>query len=183
MLNVETTKLPGLLVIEPETANDACGQVRPGFHPTQYAAFGMTGRFSSDRFVKSFQGSLRGLYTIPTGQNILLTVVRGDMCLVVVDLRANSRHFGSHQVIEITEAQNRQIYISGGMAYGYIARSAVLDLHEKYTGFFDTETFKGVFWKDPSLAIEWPVHFPLVADAEARFPSLKQFVPDKVFAD
>jgi len=177
MLSVQSTNLPGLLLIEPEAITDMRGQTRPGFHPTQYATFGMTGRFSSDRHVRSFQGALRGLYILPQDQNMLLTLVRGDICLVVVDMRQKSRHFGSYQLVDITEAQNRQVYIPGGMAYGYCVRSDIVDIHEKYTGFYSDEGFKGLFWKDASLNIPWPVKFPLVSEAESRFPSLKELVP------
>lgn len=180
MLSVHTTPLSGLLLIDPQTLYDQRGVERCGFHPTQYAAFGMTGRFASDRHIRSFQGTLRGLYIIPEAQNMLLTLIRGDITLVVVDMRPKSRQFGTYQLLDINEAQNRQVYISGGRAYGYVIRSEIADLHEKYTGFYDSEGFKGIFWKDAELNIPWPVKFPMVSEAESRFPSLKHYTPECV---
>lgn len=177
-LNVQNTTIPGLYLIEPETTHDLRGVERPGFHPTKYAAFGITGNFASDRYVRSFQGSLRGLYVLPEGQNMLLTVTRGDIALVVADVRGDSRKFGTYEIIDISEAQNRQIYIKGGLAYGYVARADIVDVHEKYTGLYDSQAIRGIFWKDASLNIEWPVKFPLVSEEEARFPNLPQYVPE-----
>lgn len=178
MLSVQNTPISGLYLIEPETAHDMRGTTRPGFHPTQYAAFGITGNFASDRYVRSFHGSLRGLYILPEGQNMLLTLTRGDICLVVADVRGDSRTYGQHQMIDISEAQNRQVYIKSGLAYGYVARADVVDVHEKYTGMYDESNIRGLFWKDTSLAIEWPVKFPMVSEEEARFPNLPMFVPE-----
>ena len=176
-LAVHSTPIAGLHLIEPEVAHDLRGVERSGFHPTQYAAFGMTGRFASDRYVRSFQGTLRGLYILPNDQHMLINLIRGDISLVVVDIRPDSRTFGQHQMIDISEAQNRQAYLSGGLAYGYCVRSDVVDLHEKYTGFYDPQNVRGLFWKDASLNIQWPVKFPLVAENESRFPSLQEMLP------
>lgn len=177
MLSVQNTPIPGLMLIEPETTHDMRGVERPGFHPTQYASFGIAGRFASDRYVRSFQGTLRGLYVLPQDQNMLLTLTRGDVCMVVVDMRADSRQFGTFQMIDISEAQNRQVYVAGGLAYGYVTRSDIVDIHEKYTGFYDPQAIRGLFWKDASLDIPWPVKFPLVSEIESRFPGLPQLMP------
>jgi len=177
MLSVQNTPISGLQIIEPEATHDLRGLERTGFHPTQYAAFGMTGRFASDRYVRSFQGALRGLYILPDDQHTMLNLIRGDITLVVVDVRPNSRSFGTYQMIDITEAQNRQVYISGGLAYGYCVRSEVVDMHEKYTGFYDPQNVRGLFWKDASLNIPWPVKFPLVSESESRYPALRELVP------
>lgn len=177
MLSVQTSPLPGVFLIEPESAHDLRGAERSAFHPTQYAAFGMTSRFASDRYVRSFQGTLRGLYVLPEDQCLLFNLIRGDVCLVVVDARPESRHFGQFQLIDITEAQNRQVYISGGLAYGYCVRSDVVDVHEKYTGFYDPLAIKGLFWKDAALNIPWPVKMPMVSESDMRFPSLKELAP------
>lgn len=182
MLSVQNTPISGLHLILPETGHDARGMERAGFHPTQYAAFGMTGKFASDRYVRSLQGTLRGLYLLPEDQHMMLSLIRGDICLVVVDLRAKSRQFGMVQMIDINDAQNRQVYISGGLAYGYCARSDVVDIHEKYTGFYDPNTIRGLFWKDPTLNIQWPIKFPLVAESENRFSSLRELMPQTTYA-
>ncbi len=180
MLSVHNTPISGLLLIEPETSHDMRGVERPGFHPTQYAAFGIAGRFNSDRYVRSFQGTLRGMYILPEDQNMILTLTRGDISLVVADVRPGSRQFGTFQMIDINEAQNRQVYIKGGLAYGYVARGEIVDVHEKYTGFYDPQSIRGLFWKDAALNIQWPVKFPMVSEAEQRFPTLAQYTPECV---
>ena len=40
------------------------------------------------------------------------------------------------------------------------------------------QAIQGLFWKDSSLNIQWPVKFPMVSEEEARFPNLPQFVPE-----
>lgn len=180
MLSVQPTSLGGLYLIDPQSTHDARGVVRHAFHPTQYAAFGLTGRFLSDRLTRGFQGSLRGLYIIPEGQSLLLTLVRGDVTLAVVDTRIGSKTFGKTEMIELSESRNPQIYLSGGLAYGICVRSDSADIHEKFTGIYEEYAFHGLFWNDADLNIPWPVKFPQVSDEENRFPTMRQIFP--VFA-
>jgi dTDP-4-dehydrorhamnose 3,5-epimerase len=180
MLSVQSTPLCGLYLIEPKTVHDARGVVRQIFHPTQYAAFGLTGRFRSDRLTRGFQGSLRGLYIVPEGETVMLTLVRGDVTLAVADLRPGSRTFGKVQMIDLNESRSHQVYISGGLAYGVCVRSDSADMQEKFTGLYEEFAFQGLFWNDTDLAIQWPVRFPLISEEEARFPTMRQMFP--VFA-
>lgn len=180
MMNVHTSPFDGLVLIEPVALHDARGMERGGFHPTQYAAFGLTGRFTSDRYIRSFQGTLRGLYVLPNDQCLLFTLTRGDVTLAVVDTREGSKTFGQTHMIDLGESNNRQVYIPGGMAYGVCVRSDNADIHEKYTGFYDPLAIRGVFWNDADLQIPWPVKFPLVSDMENRFPAFRAVFP--VFA-
>jgi dTDP-4-dehydrorhamnose 3,5-epimerase-like enzyme len=122
MLNVQTTPLKGFFTVEPDSVHDMRGVTRPGFHPTDYAAFGLTGRFSSDTFFHGFQGSLRGLYILPSDRHVLLTLIRGDVTVVAADIRPNSRQFGRTHMVDLCDAQQRQLYISGGLAYGICVR-------------------------------------------------------------
>ncbi len=179
-MNIQPTPFDGLVLIEPVASHDVRGMERTGFHPTQYAAFGLTGRFASDRYIRSFQGSIRGLYILPHDQCLLFTLVRGDACVAVVDTRQGSKTFGRVHMIDLNESNNRQIYIPGGMAYGVCVRSDNADIHEKFTGLYDPIAILGLFWNDADLDIAWPVKFPLVSDTENRFPAFRAVFP--VFA-
>src|SRR5690606_41586158 len=97
MLSVQSTSLGGLYLIEPEAVHDARGVVRQTFHPTQYAAFGLTGRLHSDRLTRGFQGSLRGLDIVPEHHTVVITQVRGDVTLAVADGRGGSQTLGQAQ--------------------------------------------------------------------------------------
>lgn len=180
MLSVQSTSLGGLYLIEPEAVHDARGVVRQTFHPTQYAAFGLTGRFHSDRLTRGFQGSLRGLYIVPENETVMFTLVRGDVTLAVADVRAGSKTFGKIQMIELSEGYSPQVYLTAGLAYGICVRSDSADWQEKFTGIYEELAFQGLFWNDADLAIRWPVKFPLVSDEENRFPTMRSLFP--VFA-
>jgi dTDP-4-dehydrorhamnose 3,5-epimerase len=176
MLNVQSTPLRGLYVIEPDPCHDLRGSERSGFHPTEYAAFGLTGRFSSDKFIRGFQGCLRGLYILPEGRNMLLTLIRGDITIVAVDTRPTSRQFGKMHMVDISDAHNHQIYIAGGLTYGVCVRGECADWNEKYATVMDDSFQEGIYWKDADLNINWPVRFPLVSERDATFPALTALV-------
>lgn len=172
MLNVQQAPLKGVFLIEPEATHDMRGMVRPGFHPTDYAAFGLTGRFTSDCFFRGFQGSLRGMYVLPEDRHLLLTLIRGDITIVAADIRPHSRQFGKTFMVDISDAQQQQVYLSGGLAYGICVRGECADWHEKYAGLVAPGPVDGVYWQDRDLNIHWPVKYPLVSDHDAAFPTL-----------
>ncbi len=172
MLHVQSTPLKGMFLIESETTHDVRGMERNGFHPTEYAAFGLTGRFTSDRFFRGFQGCLRGLYILPEDRHLLLTLIRGDITVVAIDTRPTSRQFGKMHMVDVSDAQHHQIYLSGGLTYRLCVRGAPADWHEKYTAIVADETVDGIYWQDRDLNIPWPIRFPLVSDQDAAFPTL-----------
>lgn len=177
MLTVQTMTLPGLRLIE-QDADPARGGVasHTGYHPTQYAAFGITGGFASDRFLHGVQASLRGLYVVPDEQAMLLTPVQGELFIAVADVRPKSRRFGCVEIIELSHTSPRQIYIGAGLAFGVCTMSESAIWHERYTGFFDPAQADGVFWRDADLNIPWPVQFPLLSDRDASHPALEKLV-------
>ena len=176
MLNVQSTPLKGLYIIEPETQHDVRGCERNGFHPTEYAAFGLTGRFSSDKFIRGFQGCVRGLYILPTERHMLLTLIRGDLTIVAMDTRPQSRHFGKMHMVDVSDAHNHQVYISGGLTYGVCVRGECADWNEKFATVMDDSLQEGIYCKDEELNIHWPIKFPLISERDSGFPTLRQHV-------
>lgn len=190
-IEVQSTEIEGVLIIEPEKSGDMRGSQTTGYQAATYAAHGITTRYVTDQYIRSFKGVLRGLTYQKSGQKAeLFTVIRGHVHLVAVDVRQQSKTFGKWIAIDINEAHNRQVYLSPGIAFGYCTLSDTADIHVKQSCFADAHDDAGIFWNDADLNIDWPLTCPLVSDQENNYPQLRDiseaalpyYMGNKVFA-
>lgn len=181
-MQVQTTPLPGLLVIEPRVFADARGFFLEAFHVEKYAAHGIPGRWSQDNVSRSVRGTLRGLhYQRHHPQAKLVSVTRGAVWDVAVDLRRQSPTFGQWFGTELNDENHRQMYIPVGFAHGFCVLSETADFAYKCTELYRPDDERTVLWNDPELGIAWP-------DIEPRILSGKDqqglpLVQADVFAD
>jgi dTDP-4-dehydrorhamnose 3,5-epimerase len=112
---------------------------------------------------------LRGLhYQIKQPQGKLVRVVRGRIFDVAVDLRKSSPTFGRWVGQELSEDNNRQLWIPPGFAHGFLVQSEIADVLYKTTDYYAREHERVVIWNDPKLAIDWPLDGEPVLSAKDR---------------
>jgi dTDP-4-dehydrorhamnose 3,5-epimerase len=168
-MHVESTTLPGVIIVEPRVFNDPRGYFLETFQKTRYAEAGLTQEFVQDNQSRSSQGTLRGLhYQIQHAQGKLVWVIRGEVFDVAVDLRRGSATFGRWVGVYLSETNHRQLYIPPGFAHGFCVTSPEADFVYKCTDYYHPEYERTVLWNDPTLAIDWPVREPLVSDKDRR---------------
>ena len=81
----------------------------------RYAAVGYRSRFMQDNLSRSGQGNVRGLhFQNPNPQGKLVTVLRGSVLDIAVDVRKGSSTFGKHVRCELTEENRRQMWVPRG---------------------------------------------------------------------
>ena len=174
-MNVVASPLHGLLVIEPRALHDERGFVLESFQDARYAQAGITDTFVQDNHSRSAQGVLRGLhFQIRRPQAQLVTVIRGRVYDVCVDLRDGSPTFGTWFGVELSDSGPRQVYMAPGFAHGFCVLSDWADLHYKVSRRYDPGDSGGVRWNDPDIAITWPIELPLLASRDAAYPLLRE---------
>ncbi|HTN66724.1 MAG TPA: dTDP-4-dehydrorhamnose 3,5-epimerase, partial [Burkholderiaceae bacterium] len=90
------TRIPGLLILEPQVFGDARGFFYESFNQRRFQELtGITANFVQDNHSRSAQNVLRGLhYQIRQPQGKLVRVIAGEVFDVAVDLRRSSATFG-----------------------------------------------------------------------------------------
>ena len=158
-MKVSTTSLPGVLIIEPLVRHDARGFFLESFHQKAFRhATGQDVAFVQDNHSRSAQGVLRGLhYQVQQTQGKLVRVLRGSVFDVAVDVRRASSTFGRWTGVELTEFNQRQLWIPPGFAHGFLVTSASADVFYKTTDYYAPEFERCIAWNDPALGIEWPL--------------------------
>ncbi len=153
------TAIPDVLVIEPRVFGDARGFFFESFNQQAFdEATGTRHRFVQDNHSRSSRGVLRGLhYQLPPhAQGKLVRVVRGAVWDVAVDIRRGSPTFGQWVGEELSEDNQRQLWIPPGFAHGFAVLSDSADFLYKTTDYYDPPSERGIAWDDPRLAIAWP---------------------------
>ena len=173
-MNVTRTPLDGVLVIEPTRFSDDRGFFLESYQDARYGDIGIADRWVQDNHSRSAKHVLRGLhFTKHKPQAQLLTVMRGRIFDVVVDLRPGSSTRGKWFGTELSDEGPRQVYMPHGFAHGFCVLSDYADLHYKVTQHYDPKDEGGLRWNDPDVGIQWPVREPIVSDRDRGHPLLR----------
>jgi len=120
---------------------------------------------------------LRGMhFQVKRPQAQIVTVMRGCIFDVGVDLRQNSSTFGQWYGFELSDVGQRQVYMAPGIAHGFCVLSDLADLHYKVSRFYDPDDECGMLWNDSEVNIDWPSINPLIHQRDATYQSLSQLI-------
>lgn len=121
---------------------------------------GVESDFVQDNYSHSTKrGTLRGLHfqSPPFAQAKLVTVLKGSIFDVAVDLRRSSPTYGHHVGVELSVDNGHQILVPRGFAHGFVTLEDDTHVIYKVDAVYAPEHDLGVIWNDPDLAIDWPV--------------------------
>ncbi|HHJ4328210.1 TPA: dTDP-4-dehydrorhamnose 3,5-epimerase [Klebsiella pneumoniae] len=174
-MKVIETRLPGVLIIEPRVFGDARGFFLETFQTERYRQIGIDLPFVQDNHSRSARGVLRGLHfqrTRPQGK--LVSVSRGAVFDVAVDVNPASTTFGQYVACELNDENHRQLWIPPGYAHGFCVLSEVADFQYKCTDLYFPQDEGGLLWNDPQVNIPWPIEQPLLSAKDQINPTLAQ---------
>ncbi len=177
-MRVNKTPLDGFMLIEPDCFSDERGFFSEIYQEERYISVGITDKFVQSNHSRSVKGVLRGMhYQIKNPQAQIVTILRGKIFDVVVDLRNNSKTFGKWHGVELgDESPKRQVYMAPGFAHGFYVLSDYADLHYKVSELYDPDDEGGLRWNDGSVGIKWPVTTPIISSKDSANLFLKDVV-------
>ncbi|WP_454455051.1 dTDP-4-dehydrorhamnose 3,5-epimerase [Thauera phenylacetica] len=173
-MNVIETALPGVLIIEPKAFGDHRGFFLETFQVERYREAGITLPFVQDNHSRSQRGVLRGLHfqkTRPQGK--LVSVSRGAVYDVAVDIDPASATYGRFVGVELNDDNHRQMWVPPGYAHGFCVLSEVADFQYKCTDFYFPADEGGLLWNDPDVGIPWPITEPQLSAKDIDNPRLR----------
>ena len=173
-MNVIETALPGVLISEPKAFGDHRGFFLETFQVERYREAGITLPFVQDNHSRSQRGVLRGLHfqkTRPQGK--LVSVSRGAVYDVAVDIDPASATYGRFVGVELNDDNHRQMWVPPGYAHGFCVLSEVADFQYKCTDFYFPADEGGLLWNDPDVGIPWPITEPQLSAKDIDNPRLR----------
>jgi dTDP-4-dehydrorhamnose 3,5-epimerase len=173
--------IPEVLRIEPRLFTDARGHFGETFRADRYAELGVVGPFIQDNVAYSRRGVLRGLHLQhPRPQAKLVSVMRGTVLDVAVDVRVGSPTFGRWASAELSDENHHQIYIPRGFAHGVLVLSDDAIVAYKCSDYYAPDAELCVRWNDPAIGITWPIAEPIVSTRDASAPLLAEIAIDRL---
>ncbi|MBC7481332.1 MAG: dTDP-4-dehydrorhamnose 3,5-epimerase [Rhizobacter sp.] len=157
-MTVTPTDLPEVLLIESKIFGDARGFFFESFNQKAFdEALGRHVDFVQDNHSRSAKGVLRGLhYQIEQAQGKLVRCVRGEVFDVAVDIRRSSPNFGKWVGLELSEDNQRMLWVPPGFAHGFVVTSESADFLYKTTDYYAPQFERAIRWDDAPIGVEWP---------------------------
>lgn len=181
LLRTSPTTLSGVLVLHPRIHRDGRGHFTETHKQSVYAALGIRGPFVQDNLSVSARHTLRGLhYQYPHEQGKLISVARGSILDVAVDIRRGSPTFGQHVAVELSAETATQLWIPEGFAHGFCALEDDTIVTYKCTAEYVPASDRCIRWDDPALGISWPTGAPLLSSKDAAAPPLSALTADQL---
>lgn len=125
-------------------------------------------------------GTVRGLHfqKPPHAQAKLVSVLRGRILDVAVDIRRGSPTFGRHVAVELSAEDGNQLFVPRGFAHGFCTLERDTHVLYKVDAFYAPESDAGLYWADAALGITWPVDEAKahLSPKDAKLPRLADIV-------
>lgn len=154
----EESSLPGVYVVTPPRHGDDRGFLVETWHSEKFKDNGIVTRFLQTNHSRSLTGVLRGLhFQLPNPQAKLVSVARGTIYDVAVDVRPTSKTFRQWFGIELSGVNPAMLYVPEGFAHGFYTVDGPADLIYQCSTPYDPDSDRAIAWNDPDIAINWPL--------------------------
>ncbi|SDX63460.1 dTDP-4-dehydrorhamnose 3,5-epimerase [Marinobacter mobilis] len=160
-MNVLTTPLDGVIVIEPPAYGDERGWFSESFNHRKFAsAVGREVTFVQDNHSRSAKGVLRGIHfqTGEAAQGKLVRASVGEVFDVAVDLRTSSPTFGRWFGIVLSAENKKQLWVPAGFGHAFLVISDLAEVQYKVDAYWSPEHERSLRWDDVDVGVEWPEH-------------------------
>jgi dTDP-4-dehydrorhamnose 3,5-epimerase len=119
---------------------------------------------------------LRGLHLqTKNPQAKFLTVIKGKIFDVIVDLRKNSKTFGEYFSIYLSNKNYCSVYIPEGFAHGFCCLDEENIVYYRCSNYRQKDYEIGILWNDKDLKIKWPLKKPLLSYKDTQNISFKEY--------
>jgi len=162
--------IPDVVLIEPRVISDSRGFFIELFKITEFKAYGISATFAQVNHAQSQKNVLRGLHyqLPPKAQAKLISVVRGKIFDVAVDIRQGSPTYGQWTSEILSSDNKKMLYIPEGFAHGYCVLSDNADIIYYSSNEYAPHLERNILWNDPAIAIEWPIKDPLLSLKDSK---------------
>lgn len=174
-MNIETTPIKDLLIINPSVYNDERGYFYESYNQRFLRDKGIYTNFVQDNQSYSTKNVLRGLHfqTIAPQAKLVRCVV-GEVYDVVVDLRKSSETYKQWFGIKLSDENKKMMFVPKGFAHGFVTLSDYAIFQYKCDELYMPTADAGVNFKDEELNIDWlvDIHELIISEKDRVLPRL-----------
>jgi len=177
--------IPDVILVEPQLFSDDRGFFYESFRESDFFSNGIDKKFVQDNFSHSVNGVIRGLHfqKATKAQAKLVTVLKGKIFDVAVDIRKNSPTYGKWVSEILSSDTHNLLYVPEGFAHGFCVVSDEADVLYKVSNEYSQEHERSIIWNDPKLDIQWPIKKPIISNKDNKLSLLENLDNDFVYRD
>ena len=178
MKQIESSRLSGVVLIEPDVYSDDRGFFIETYHRDKFDRLPSAPFVQDNMSFSPHRGTIRGLHfqLPPYTQAKLVHVLKGKVLDVIVDLRPNSGSYGLWESFELSEINHHLLYVPRGFAHGFQTDLPDTLVHYKCDNLYNKDSEGGIIWNDPELNIPWPVEIPVLSPKDRTHPVFRDIV-------
>ena len=163
-MKILKTKFKGLLIFKSKNFIDKRGYFREIAHQKK-----INEKLIFTVVSKSKKNVLKGLHMqTKFMQGKYVSVVKGEILDVAVDCRKNSKTYGEHFKIKLSQKNSKSIYIPPGFLHGFLGKKKENIIVYSCTNYRNKNSEISVSWKDKDLAINWEIRKPILSNKDAK---------------
>ena len=158
-MNFIKTDIDGVIIVEPKIFKDNRGYFFESYNEAEFVKNGIPNRFIQDNQSMSSYGVVRGLHCQlgDKSQAKLVRVLQGKVLDVAVDVRPDSPTFGKHVAVELSDENQRQLFIPRGFLHGFSVLSETAVFAYKVDNVYCKEAEFGIRYDDPQIGVDWRI--------------------------
>lgn len=173
---VKDLSIEGVRLITPFYMEDDRGYFLKSMEKDIFQEWGLKADIYEDFESYSKKGVIRGLHFQTKNPQIkIVRAIKGRIHDVIVDLRKNSKTFGTCLEVILSDENHSSLWVPEGFAHGFevLSEDAIVSYKciGKYLSGFDT----GICWNDRDLAIKWKTGHPIVSKKDASLMTFREF--------
>ena len=171
-MKIINTKFEGLKIIKGINHYDSRGYFRETFKNSF---------FQNKKFVfwcmsKSKKNVIRGLHLQKKfRQDKFVSVVKGKIFDVVIDLRKKAKTYGKKYSIILSEKNSTSLFIPAGFAHGFCTMAKENLVFYGCTNYRSKDDEIGILWNDSELKIKWPIKNPIISQKDRKLRTFYDF--------
>ena len=171
-MKIINTKFYGLKIIKGVIHYDKRGYFRETFK---------NNLFKNKKFIfwclsKSKKNVIRGLHLqTKFQQEKFISVVKGKIFDVALDLRRKSKTYGKIFSIILSDKNSTSILIPSGFAHGFCSLENDNLIFYGCTNYRSKKNEIGILWNDKALKIKWPIKKPIISSKDKNNITLEKY--------
>ena len=171
-MKIYETKIKGLLVIKQKNNIDKRGSLREIYNKKIFA----NKKFVFEYCTTSKKNVARGFHFQTKFQQAkYVSVLKGKILDVVVDLRRNSKTFGKTFKILLTAKNATSLYIPEGFGHAYYSFDKENIIYYKLDNYYNPKFESGIIYNDPNLNLKWPNKSMIISKKDKKLLTIIEF--------
>ena len=176
---IHNSSIDGVFIIEPTVFKDSRGYFFESFNSKYFKEkTNIDINFVQDNQSCSQKNVLRGLHfqKPPHDQGKLVSVIKGSVLDVAVDIRKKSPTYGKHFKAILSDKNHHMMYLPSGMAHGFLTLENDTIFSYKCTNYYNKESEGCILWNDHNLNIDWLTNDVILSEKDKKGEKFSSFV-------